>query len=134
VSTGSFDAARAAIHEVVQNAKTLDEKLNAYTHRVMCLMSQTNEYGKGAEIGLEILSKYGIDIPLTPTKALMTKEEMKFKLALRNRSISCVIDFPLKDDPLLFLCQQLNICSLCKWIYYLRGLNICYANLTFVCS
>jgi hypothetical protein len=82
-------------------------------------MSQTSEYAKGTEIGLEILSKYGIDIPLSPTKALMAKEEMKYKLALRNRSISCVTNFPLKDDPLLVLFQQLNMCSLCKWTYSL---------------
>ena len=79
VSTGSYDASRVAIDEVAQNAKTLEEKLNAYTHRVMCLTNQTGDYGKGAEIGLEILSKYGINIPLSPTKIDMAKEEMKVK-------------------------------------------------------
>mmetsp|Transcript_10237 Transcript_10237/g.15466 ORF Transcript_10237/g.15466 Transcript_10237/m.15466 type:complete len:563 (+) Transcript_10237:2-1690(+) len=111
-SSGAYDAARAAIDEVINNAKAPDEKLNAYTHRIMCLMSETSEYGKGAEIGLEILSKYGIDIPLCPTKTVMAKEEMKYKVALRNRSISCLTTFPIKDDPLLTLCQQLNICAM----------------------
>ena len=114
VLQGAYDAARAAIDEVINNARTPDEKLNAYTHRTMCLMSETSEYGKGAEIGLEILSKYGIDIPLCPTKTVMAKEEMKYKLALRNRSISCLTSFPIKEDPLLTLCQQLNFCAMCK--------------------
>ncbi len=74
--TGAYDAARAFIDEIVHNAKTSYEKLNAYTHRIMCLTSETSEYGKALEIGLEILSKYGIDIPLCPTKIVMAKEQM----------------------------------------------------------
>ena len=114
VLQGAYDAARAFIDEVIHNAKTPNERLNAYTHRIMCLMSETSEYGKGAEIGLEIISNYGIDIPLCPTKTVMAKEEMKYKLALRNRSISCLTSFPIKEDPLLTLCQQLNFCAMCK--------------------
>ncbi|KAL7493713.1 hypothetical protein ACHAWT_006191 [Skeletonema menzelii] len=111
-SSGAYDAARAAIDEVIKNAKTPDEKLIAYSHRILCLTSETSDFGKGAEIGLEILTKYGFDIPLSPTKAVMAKEEMKYKLALRNRSISCLTTLPIKDDPLLDLCQQLNLCAL----------------------
>jgi hypothetical protein len=110
--TGAYDAARVAIDEVVRNAKTPDEKLNAFTHRVMCLMSETSDYGKGAEIGLEILSKYGFDIPQSPTKTVMAKEEMKYKIALRNRPISCLTTLPIQDDSVLALCQQLNICAM----------------------
>ena len=116
VSTGAYDAARAAIDEVIEHAKTPDEKLIAYTHRIMCLTSETSDFGKAAEIGMEILSKYGFDISLSPTKAVMAKEEMKYKLALRNRSISCLTTLPIKDDPLLALCQQLNYCALCKFV------------------
>jgi len=120
--TGAYDAARVAIDEVVRNAKTPDEKLNAYTHRVMCLMSETSDYGKGAEIGLEILSKYGFDIPQSPTKTVMAKEEMKYKIALRNRSISCLTTLPIQDDSVLALCQQLNICAMCESIHTLLEL------------
>ena len=101
---------------MVQNAKTPDEKLIAYAHRILCLTSETSDFGKGAEIGLEILKKYGFDIPLSPTKSVMAKEEMKYKLALRNRSISCLTTLPIKDDPLLDLCAQLNLCTLCKFV------------------
>ncbi len=122
--TGAYDAARAVIDEVIHNAKTPTEKLNAYTHRIMCLMSETSEYGKGAEMGIEILGKYGIDIPLSPTKAAMAKEEMKYKLALRNRSlISCLTSLPIKDDPLLALCQQLIHCANRKSIHSLFELH-----------
>ncbi len=115
--TGKYDAARAVIDDVIHNVKTPDEKLNAYTHRIRCLTSETSEYGKGAEMGVEILSKYGIDIPLSPTKTAMAKEEMKYKLALRNRSlISCLTSLPVKDDPLLALCQQFSTCAMCKSI------------------
>jgi len=121
--TGAYDAARAFIDEIVHKAKTPDEKLNAYTHRIMCLTSETSEYGKALEIGFEILSKYGIDIPLCPTKIMMAKEQMKYKLALRNRSVSCLTTFPIKDDPLLALCQQLNTCATCKCIHSLFELH-----------
>lgn len=110
--TGSYDAARAAIDEVAQNAQTEAEKINAYTHRVMCLMSEKGEYGQGAEMGIEILRNYGMDIPISPTKAVMAKTEMKFKVALRNRPISHLSTLPIEDDPLLALCQQIDICAL----------------------
>ncbi len=119
--TGKYDAARAIIDEVIRKAKTPDEKLNAYTHRILCLTNETSEYGKGAEMGVEILTKYGFDIPLSPTKTVLAKEEMKYKLALRNRSlISCLSSLPVKDDPLLALCQQLIICAMCKCIALLH--------------
>ena len=128
--TGAFDAARAAIDEVVQNAKTLDEKLIAYAHRIMCLMSETSEYGKAAEIGLEILRKYGFDIPLSPTKSVMAKEEMKYKLALRNRSLlSHLTSFPIKEDPLLALCQQSILCAMSKSILLLSNCTHTYCRL-----
>ena len=129
VWTGAYDAARVAIDEVVQNAKTPDEKLIAHTHCVMCLMSETSEYSRGAEEGLEILSKYGFDIPQSPTKTVMAKEEMKYKLALRNRSISCLTTLPIQDDSLLALCQQINICAMCKSIHFLFLIAHTYVSL-----
>lgn len=126
MSAGNYDPARVAIDEVVENAKTLDEKLTAFTHRVMCFMSETSEYGKATEIGVEILSKFGIQIPLSPTKAVMAKEEMKYKLALRNRSISFLANLPIKEDPLLALCQQINICAMCKWVCFHFNLTDVY--------
>ncbi len=127
--TGAYDAARVVIDELIHNVKTPDEKLNAYTHRIMCLMSETSEYGKGAEMGVEILSKYGIDIPLCPSKAVTAKEEMKYKLALRNRSvISCLTSFPVKEDPLLALCHQVNICAMCKFIHSHSELFTCSSS------
>ncbi len=128
--TGKFDAARAIIEEVIHNAKTPDEKLNAHTHRIMCLMGQTNEYGKGVEMGVEILSKYGIDIPLCPTKTMMAKEEMKYKLALRNRSLlSHLTSLPIKEDPLLALCQELILCAMSKSIVLLSNCTHTYCRL-----
>ena len=127
--TGAYDAARALIDEVIDNVKTLDERLNAYTHRILCLTSETVEYGKAVDMGLEILSKYGIDIPLSPTKAVMAKELMKYKLALRNRSISCLTTFPIKDDPLLALCKELNVCALCKSFQCLFELLMCLSSI-----
>ena len=125
---GAYDAARANINKVILNAKTPDEKLNAYTHRILCLTNETSEYGKGLEAGLKILSKYGIDIPLSPSKAMMAKGLMKYKLALRNRSISCLTSFPIKHDPLLALCKELNVCALCKSFHCLLVLFVCASD------
>ena len=63
-------------------------------------------------MGIEILRNYGMDIPISPTKAVMAKTEMKFKVALRNRPISYLSTLPIEDDPLLALCQQIDICAL----------------------
>jgi hypothetical protein len=98
----------------------------------MCLTSETSDFGKATEEGLEILSKYGFDIPQSPTKTVMAKEEMKYKLALRNRSISYLTTLPIQDDSLLALCQQLNYCALCKFMVCSSLEGYACARLTFL--
>ncbi|KAL9180014.1 hypothetical protein ACHAXT_007984 [Thalassiosira profunda] len=102
-SLGSYDKARLAIEEVLNHAKTLDEKLVAHEHRMLCKADESRDYAQGVEEGVKILNLYGYNIPNSPTKACMMKEEAKLKVAMRNRRYSCLCDLPVVDVPILVL-------------------------------
>eukprot|EP00571_Detonula_confervacea_P005110 CAMPEP_0172324898 /NCGR_PEP_ID=MMETSP1058-20130122/52584_1 /TAXON_ID=83371 /ORGANISM="Detonula confervacea, Strain CCMP 353" /LENGTH=516 /DNA_ID=CAMNT_0013041311 /DNA_START=150 /DNA_END=1697 /DNA_ORIENTATION=- len=100
-SVGSFNKARLAIGEVLKHAKSLDEKLQAHRHQLLCQTAETRDYSMGVEMGIKILNRFGFDIPATLSKTYMMKEEMKLKMAMKNRSYSCLIDLPLTYAPVL---------------------------------
>lgn len=93
-----------AINEVLENAKTMEDKFDAYVHRMLCQCGETRDYALGVVEGIKILSMYGLaDIPLTPSIADIAIEKMRVKLALRNRSYSHLISLPIKDAPMFEL-------------------------------
>jgi len=108
-SVGAFDKARAAIDEIINHAKTLDEKLSAYMHQVLCTCDETRDYSRGVEDGIKVLKLYGYDIPLEPTAIYMVKEGAKLKKALRNHSFSYLIGLQVVADfPILALFKHLT--------------------------
>jgi hypothetical protein len=54
---------------------------------------------------------YGYNIPLNPTKADVVKQDMKLKMALKNRPYSCLVDCPIKDDPIFSLFNYVSLCA-----------------------
>ena len=82
--TGSYEQARLAIEQVLDNAKSLDDKMTAYIHQLYCEEKETSDYARIAVDGSKILNMYGCGIPSTLTKVTMMKEEAKFKLALKK--------------------------------------------------
>ena len=102
-SLGFFDKSRVAIEEVLNHAKTMDEKLVAHLHLMLCKTDESRDYALGVEEGVRILNLYGYNIPNSPTKPAMMKEEAKLKVAMRNRPYSCLCDLPVVEVPILLL-------------------------------
>eukprot|EP00985_Skeletonema_marinoi_P025591 scaffold18962_cov140-Skeletonema_marinoi.AAC.4 len=109
---GCFDEATAAIDEVLANGKTLDDKFIANVNQFMVKCDSSRDYGTAIEDGIKILNMYGYKIPLKPTKADVVKEEMKAKMALKNRPYSCLAEIPVKDDPIFQLFAHVCECAI----------------------
>ena len=103
-----------AAEGVFNHAKSLDDKLEAYTYQLLCEIEEKSDYSQGLKDGLKILDLYGFSISQDISKAYMTKEEMKLKMALKNRSYSCLTSLPLiKDEPIFYLFATVQ-----KYAYY----------------
>ena len=101
---------------MLNNATSVDDMIDAYLHRLLTEMEKTHNYSDGAAQGVDILNKYDFEIPKKITKTCIVKEEMKLKLAMRNKSYSsCLSDLPLcqkKYDPMFKLLRQLQLYSM----------------------
>ena len=110
-SLGNFDKATSAINDVLTNAKTLDDKFVAHVNQFLVKRDSTRDYGSVIKDGLNILNMYGYNIPLAPTKADMLKLEMKVKIALKNRPYTCLVERPVKNDPIFELFARVSECA-----------------------
>lgn len=100
--TGSYEQARLAIEQVLDNAKSLDDKMTAYIHQLYCEEKETSDYARIAVDGSKILNMYGCGIPSTLTKVTMMKEEAKFKLGLKNGSYAKLLKLKMNEGQGLF--------------------------------
>ena len=107
-TTGSYEKANKTIDKVLQHAKSIEEKIPAYSYQILCKCDQTFDYKTGASDCVTVLNMYGFGIPSVEnmSKAYMMKEEMKVKAALRYRSYSCLTKLPFKEDPIFALFVQ----------------------------
>jgi hypothetical protein len=87
---------------VLNNAKSLRDKLSAYMHRVKSQCETTKDYKIAAREGVKVLQKFSYNIPLEPTKADVAREKIKLKLALKGRSYSHLATLPAVEDPSKF--------------------------------
>ena len=97
-----------AIDEVIKYGRSLDDKLHAYTHQVICKCEETSDYSQGVKDGLKVLAMFGYIIHEKSSKALMIKEEVKLKVSLRNRSYSCLANLPAANVPILLLFKHVS--------------------------
>jgi len=111
-SIGSFDKAKSAVDAVLQNAKSLNDKMQAYHHQLLCQQAETSDYMQALSDGLKVLDLCGLDIPKAVTKTYMIKEEVKLKIALRNRAYSCLEELPTKEDHMISVLSEVLKCAL----------------------
>ena len=108
-SLGSYDSAMLSIQKVLQNACSLDDKLEAYIYQMLCTIGETSDYARGLNMGLSLLKLYGVDISRNISKAYMTKEEVKMKMILKNRSYSSLANLPVVNDvPIVRLIMEVQ--------------------------
>lgn len=111
-SIGSYSDAKLVIDKVLQNAKSLDDKLQAYLHQLLCEIEESSDYPRGLIDGVRILNLYGFGIPAAITNTCLMKEGVKLKMAFRNRSYHILVDLPVKDDPIFHLFMHVQKCAL----------------------
>ena len=107
-STGKFDESWLNVKEVLNNAITLDDKLVAHRYKIVLTYAETRDYNESLKEGLCILEMHGFDFPPNPSAAECLKEELKVKMALRNRPYSCMLDQPLVKNPLMEIFKVVN--------------------------
>jgi len=104
---GNGDRMTIAIEEVLDHAKSLQDKFSAYLHRVKSLR-ESKDYRTAAHEGVKILNKFSYNIPLKPTKLDLVRKKMKLGLTFKSRSNSYAIltSLPLTEDPIFELISQ----------------------------
>ena len=96
---GHHDKLSSAVGEVLNNAKSLRDKLSAYMHRVKSQCETTKDYKMAAREGVKVLNMFSYNIPLDPTRSDLAREKIKLKLALKGRSYSHLATLPVIEDP-----------------------------------
>lgn len=91
------------MREVLNHAKTLDDKLVAYRYQITLTHVEARDYVTTLKEGIKVLGIFGYGFPALPTAADCIKEEMKMKVALHSRPYSCLLDQPLVENPLMEL-------------------------------
>lgn len=106
--TGDLDETKKTINVVLKNGKTMNDRRLAYLHEVMCKADETRDYSLAVEHGVRVLNLFGYGIPTSPTKAHIAKEEIKLKMALRNRSYSSLTNLHVANVPILAIFKHVG--------------------------
>eukprot|EP00984_Skeletonema_dohrnii_P024270 scaffold13379_cov127-Skeletonema_dohrnii-CCMP3373.AAC.3 len=104
-SLGNGDSMSTAIDEVLDHAKSLQDKFSAYFAMVQHLRV-SKDYRTAAHEGVKVLNMYSYNIPLQPTKADLIREKMKLRLAFKSRSYASLLKLPIIEDPIFELFNQ----------------------------
>ena len=106
---GAYRHAKIYIQKVLDNAESLDDKLQAHIYEMLCEINPTSNYTVGLSGGIKILNLYGFDVPKKISKTYLMKEELKLKMAMKHRSYSCLIKLPVaKDMPIFHLLMEVQ--------------------------
>ena len=108
---GNREASMNAINEVLDNAKSLEDRFRAQSKLLFCVSSgKDRDLDKGMEMAIEVLSSYDVHIPQMNTmfaKWNLYKERKQLHHALPNGQLDSLLLIPQMSDP-----KQLRISSL----------------------
>ena len=106
---GQHEAAMASVNQVLENARTREDKFRAQSVLLQCLTSgKSRDYGKGVSLSIEILKSYGETVPLKPTAYQMYRQRKKVRRLYPNGCIESLLDLPdMVDQSNLFICRLL---------------------------
>lgn len=96
--TGDYDGSFITINAVLENGRSLKDKLQAYTTLIMSLGSQ-GKMMQAIEAGLDTLSMIGLKLPLHPTQEDVRTALRETRALLVNKSYSDITAFGLMTDP-----------------------------------
>ncbi len=95
---GNFEQMEIWAEVVLQQAKTIFDKVKVYEIRITTSASQ-NRLREGIEIGLQALKLLGITFPEYPSQSDIQRGLDEVRLSLTGKSLSELIDLPEMTDP-----------------------------------
>lgn len=88
-----YDKVDNFINKILQNSQSLIDSAKAYEINIKKLIAQ-NKPSEAVTLGLNILKKLGIDLPANPGRLQVTKDLLKTKFLLRNKSMDYFNNLP----------------------------------------
>ena len=93
-----FEEAHRHIDAILSHVNTILDAETAYKIRVLAYHAQ-NRLLDSIYSGLEFLEKLGVVLPKNPTKAIIVRNFLSARWALRNETIESLYNKPLMTDP-----------------------------------
>ncbi|HBE47430.1 MAG TPA: serine/threonine protein kinase, partial [Cyanobacteria bacterium UBA11369] len=94
---GDFELMNKFIKEVLQQAKTLLEKVKVYEVKIQAFAAQ-NQIGEAVKLGLEVLQALGVNIPSNPSQSELSEAIEKITYLIAGREIQSLINLPKMTD------------------------------------
>jgi hypothetical protein len=96
--TGDYVKTDLLLETVFSNVVTLQDKLLAYTTRVLAIGARHRSQ-EAVTLALEVLGQLNVSIPTNPSKMLVFMEYMKTRHLLRGKNDRFFLNLPLATDP-----------------------------------
>ncbi|HSF75015.1 MAG TPA: AAA family ATPase [Microcoleus sp.] len=108
---GNFEAMEQFIDIVIQQARSLPEKVNVYCIKIQSHISQS-KLTSAIAIAQPVLQKLGVTFPETPTPSDLQQEIQEIEELIGNREIADLVNLPeMKDVEKLGTIKIANIIS-----------------------
>ncbi|MEQ8385807.1 MAG: AAA family ATPase [Coleofasciculus sp. A1-SPW-01] len=96
--SANFEEAERLFAVVLQQAKTLLDKIKVYELKIQSDISQLN-LQSAIEMALSVLEMLGINLPHTPSQRRIEQEQKSIELFLSDKSIQDLTNLPEMTDP-----------------------------------
>ncbi|MFN6460750.1 MAG: AAA family ATPase [Nostoc sp. DedVER02] len=108
---GNFEAMEQFIDIVIQQARSLPEKVNVYCFRIQSHISQS-KLTSAIAIAQSVLQQLGITFPETPTPSDIQQEIQEIEELIGDRQIADLVNLPqMRDAKKLAILKMVNIIS-----------------------
>ncbi|KAA9041267.1 AAA family ATPase [Ginsengibacter hankyongi] len=95
--SGQYDKVDQLVNAIFKNSKSLIDSAKGYEINIKKLIAQ-NKPLDAVELGLTILKKFGIDLPLKPGRLQVMKDLLQTKFLLRNKTMDYFNSLPEMKD------------------------------------
>jgi predicted ATPase/class 3 adenylate cyclase len=95
--SGDYEKVDLYVDKILKHSKSLIDSVKAYEIDIKKLIAQNKPYD-AVKLGLDILKKMGINLPLKPGNLSVLKDLLKIKFLLRNKSMDYYNNLPEMKD------------------------------------
>jgi len=96
--SGDYEKVDFHVNQILKNSKSLTDSVKAYEIDIKKLIAQNKPF-EAVKLGLNILKKMGINLPLNPGKFAVLQDLVKIKFLLRNKSMAYYNNLPEMTSP-----------------------------------